>query len=250
MRLSLFGSPASVAPAPGLPGKSAYQLWVEQGHTGTVADFLAAMKGTPGKDGADSEVPGPVSTEPGPAGQDSTVPGPSAADVWRSAGHSGTDADFLAWMRGQDGEDGKDGTDGKDSTVPGPASTVPGPAGDSAYQVWLKAGNTGTEAQFLASLKGAPGKDSTVPGPAVTIARGEHVLAAQLLGGAIRTVDVTLSKAMPSTDYAVIPGVLGWGLSIQSAVPKTTTTVTLVLRNNLLTALLVGEGTAKVTAVG
>lgn len=47
-----------------------------------------------------------------------------------------------------------------------------GPAGESAYQVWLDAGNTGTEADFLASLKGATGpagadgkdgKDGTTP---------------------------------------------------------------------------------------
>lgn len=47
-----------------------------------------------------------------------------------------------------------------------------GPAGESAYQVWLDAGNTGTEADYLASLKGATGpagkdgadgKDGTTP---------------------------------------------------------------------------------------
>lgn len=32
-----------------------------------------------------------------------------------------------------------------------------GPPGESAYQIWLDAGNTGTEADFLASLKGAKG---------------------------------------------------------------------------------------------
>lgn len=39
-----------------------------------------------------------------------------------------------------------------------------GPAGKSAYQIWLDAGNTGTEAQFLASLKGPKGdKGDTGP---------------------------------------------------------------------------------------
>jgi hypothetical protein len=39
-------------------------------------------------------------------------------------------------------------------------STIVGPAGSdgkSAYQVWIDAGNTGTEADFIASLKGADG---------------------------------------------------------------------------------------------
>lgn len=34
-----------------------------------------------------------------------------------------------------------------------------GPTGASAYQAWLSAGNAGTEAQFLASLKGDQGDD-------------------------------------------------------------------------------------------
>lgn len=37
------------------------------------------------------------------------------------------------------------------------AGELQGPAGESAYQVWEDAGNTGTEADFLASLKGAKG---------------------------------------------------------------------------------------------
>lgn len=49
--------------------------------------------------------------------------------------------------------------------APGLDSTVPGPPGPSAYQVWLAEGNTGTEADYIASLEGAPGQDSTVPGP-------------------------------------------------------------------------------------
>jgi hypothetical protein len=45
------------------------------------------------------------------------------------------------------------------SNVPGPKGDPgdPGEDGDSAYQVWLDAGNTGTEQEFLDSLKGADG---------------------------------------------------------------------------------------------
>lgn len=45
--------------------------------------------------------------------------------------------------------------------TPAPAQSggLPGPRGLSAYQQWLLAGNTGTEAQFLASLGG------TIPDP-------------------------------------------------------------------------------------
>lgn len=45
------------------------------------------------------------------------------------------------------------------SNVPGPKGDPgdPGADGDSAYQVWLDAGNTGTEQEFLDALKGADG---------------------------------------------------------------------------------------------
>lgn len=39
----------------------------------------------------------------------------------------------------------------------GSGSGTPGADGKSAYQIWLDAGNTGTEADFLASLKGEKG---------------------------------------------------------------------------------------------
>lgn len=42
---------------------------------------------------------------------------------------------------------------------------VPGPSGASAYEAWRGLGNTGTVADFLATLVGAPGKDSQVAGP-------------------------------------------------------------------------------------
>lgn len=38
---------------PGPAGKSAYQLWLEAGNTGTVATFLASSRGTDGEDGRD-----------------------------------------------------------------------------------------------------------------------------------------------------------------------------------------------------
>lgn len=49
---------------------------------------------------------------------------------------------------GASGKNGTNGIDGKD-----------GNNGKSAYQIWLDAGNTGTEEDYLASLKGADGKD-------------------------------------------------------------------------------------------
>ncbi|MEW4662543.1 GDSL-type esterase/lipase family protein [Lactiplantibacillus plantarum] len=54
-------------------------------------------------------------------------------------------------LRGQRGDAGKDGRDGLD--------------GESAYQIWLDAGNVGSKADYLASMKGKPGDKGPV-GPA------------------------------------------------------------------------------------
>lgn len=65
------------------------------------------------------------------------------------------------------GPPGRDGQPGADSTVPGPPGD-PGPAGPSAYELAVTEGFTGTEVEWLASLRGPqgePGADSTVPGP-------------------------------------------------------------------------------------
>ena len=61
--------------------------------------------------------------------------------------------------QGQQGIPGNDGQDG----APGPKGDqgADGSDGSSAYQIWIDAGNTGTEAQFLASLVGPSGNDGT-----------------------------------------------------------------------------------------
>lgn len=59
-------------------------------------------------------------------------------------------------LKGSDGAAGKDGTDGKDGT--NGKDGVNGTDGKSAYQIWLDAGNKGTEADYLDSLKGEKGE--------------------------------------------------------------------------------------------
>ncbi|HPQ35146.1 MAG TPA: phage tail protein [Tenuifilaceae bacterium] len=67
--------------------------------------------------------------------------GLSAYEVWLNEGNTGSEADFIASLKGETGEAGADGTDGL-----------------SAYQVWLAQDNTGSEADFIASLKGETGE--------------------------------------------------------------------------------------------
>jgi hypothetical protein len=78
--------------------------------------------------------------------------------------------DGVPGIDGTDGRDGKDGQVGKQGETGKTGVTGPkGPKGDkgdkgdpgndglSAYEVWLKEGNKGSEQQFLNSLKGVPG---------------------------------------------------------------------------------------------
>ena len=60
-------------------------------------------------------------------------------------------------------EGGKDGAKGeKGDTGATGAQGIQGPDGKSAYEIWIAAGNTGTEADFLASLVGPKGDDGDV----------------------------------------------------------------------------------------
>lgn len=80
----------------------------------------------------------------------STTTPPETQNIRGEDGIDGQDG--LPGLPGRDGVDGQDGVDGK-----------------SAYQIWLDAGNTGTEQDFLGSLVGVPG----IPGePGATPQRG------------------------------------------------------------------------------
>ena len=110
----------------GEDGKSAYQIWLDNGNTGSQADFLEWLKGEQGAAGKD-----------GVDGKD---------------GQNGTD--------GKDGAPGKDGIDGKDGQ--NGADGRDGADGKSAYQIWLDNGNTGSESDFLEWLRasGVKGKSA------------------------------------------------------------------------------------------
>ena len=81
----------------GAPGKSAYDLWLEAGNTGSEEDYLESLKGKDGSDGA--------------AGKDGED-GKSAYELWLAAGNQGSEEDYLNSLKGKDGEDGKEGPQG------------------------------------------------------------------------------------------------------------------------------------------
>ena len=95
--------------------------------------------------------------------------GESAYDIWLSAGNSGSEQDFLDSLRGASGPQGPVGPTGADgingidgATGPAGADGSSGLDGASAYQVWLGAGNAGTEQDFLNSLVGDAGATGNV----------------------------------------------------------------------------------------
>ena len=112
----------------GSNGSSAYEIWIAAGNTGTEAEFLASLVGAQGETGAT----GPT----GPQG------------IQGETGNTGPQG--PQGIQGPAGNDGADGTNGTNG--------VDGADGSSAYQIWITAGNTGTEAEFLASLVGAQGE--------------------------------------------------------------------------------------------
>jgi hypothetical protein len=76
-----------------------------------------------------------------------------------------TDGSSAYVPRGNTGVTGASGTNGQNGQTPtaiqgvAGATGATGDAGESAYQIWLDQGNTGTEQDFLASLQGPKGND-------------------------------------------------------------------------------------------
>ena len=105
-------------------GLSAYEIWLNQGNTGTIEEFLDSLIGADGQDGA-----------PGANGQD---------------GLDGQDGqDGAPGTNGQDGLDGQDGAPGANGQ-----DGLDGQDGASAYEIWLSLGNTGSEQDFMDYLSG------------------------------------------------------------------------------------------------
>jgi len=117
------GTPTTGPAGPaGADGKSAYEIAQGNGYTGTEVEWLVSLKGQDGAAGAT-----------GPAGAD----GKDGIDATGGTGSAGP--------KGDKGDTGLTGTDGSD--------------GKSAYEVAQGNGYTGTQPEWLASLKGKDGKD-------------------------------------------------------------------------------------------
>ena len=89
-------------PVSGADGKSAYDIWIEHGNTGSVDDFIVSLKGDPGADGAQGpEGPRGPKGDPGADGAQGPEgpqgnPGKSAYAYAQDGGYTGTEAEFAA----------------------------------------------------------------------------------------------------------------------------------------------------------
>ena len=101
----------------GRDGESAYEIWLSEGNSGTVQQFLESLKGDKGDDGLSAfqvwKELGNSETEQdfidslkGEKGDE----GKSAYQIWLDAGNTGTEEEFLASLKGDDGVGGADST--------------------------------------------------------------------------------------------------------------------------------------------
>lgn len=101
-----------------ITGKSAYAVAVENGYTGTEAEWLASLKGETGDTGpvGPTGETGPVGP-PGPKGEGldystmtpeevASITGKSAYAIAVENGYSGTESDWLVSLKGEPGKDG------------------------------------------------------------------------------------------------------------------------------------------------
>lgn len=98
-------------------GQSTYQLWLDNGHSGSEAEFLVSLKGTNGTNGTNIIIKGSVATYSAltatPAEQDVY----SVRDTNTLYGYISGGWVNLGQFKGEDGEDGAPGVNGSSITI-------------------------------------------------------------------------------------------------------------------------------------
>lgn len=157
----------------GPEGKSAYQVWLDNGHTGSQVDFLNSLigpqgpkgdKGDKGDTGANGtnanaiNILGKVADEASlPAGADAGDAYLIGTNVWVSTGNENWEN--LGAFQGPAGDTGPTGPVG-----PKGDTGDQGPTGKDNYALAVENGFVGSLTEYLASLKGAKG-DTGATGP-------------------------------------------------------------------------------------
>jgi len=128
--LSVQTTPPIAVDISGPTGKSAFQIWLDEGNSGTTDDFLNSLQG---KDGE------------------------SAYEAWLIEGNSGTVQDFLDDLRGADGNSAYDiwlskGNAGSEQDFLDSLKGMAGDNGLTAFESAVYGGYTGTQTQFYTDL--------------------------------------------------------------------------------------------------
>ena len=133
--------------ADGADGKSAYEIWLEQGNAGTEQDFLNSLKGADGTMSFDDLTDEQKASLKGDDGfsPNITENADNTEEVYKLDIETKDGTFTTPNLKGEQGDEGK-----------------------SAYQVWLDKGNTGSEEDFLNSLKGADGTSVNILGDLVS----------------------------------------------------------------------------------
>lgn len=97
---------------PGVPGKSSYEIWLENGNQGSEEDFLDALKGDDGNSGESAFESWISQGNEGDLNDFLNsligVNGESAYQSWLNVGNTGSEADFINSLKGSNGADGDD----------------------------------------------------------------------------------------------------------------------------------------------
>lgn len=167
----------------GDPGKSAYQVAIDNGFVGTEQEWLDSLQGEPGlagQDGADG-LQGPKGDpgEQGPPGSDGQDGAPgqdgeSAYQIWLNEGNEGTEQDFLDSLVGPQGEQGIQGVPGQDGEDGAPGTNGITPHIDDSTGNWfIGETDTGVHAEGPQGEQGEQGIQG-IQGPVGQIARYLH----------------------------------------------------------------------------
>ena len=149
-------------------------MWLSQGNAGSLSEYFASLRGEQGPQGevgpagpqGEQGEQGPQGVH-GPAGSAgvgifTTIAYPNGVVTFVYTDGSSYSTPSLTGPEGETGPAGPQGEQGPQGEM-GPAGQ-PGSDGASSYDLWLSQGNSGTLADFMASLRGEEGPQGE-PGP-------------------------------------------------------------------------------------
>ncbi len=252
---------------PGPAGRSAYELWLDAGNTGTPANFLASLRGPRGDDGHDasnaqvaSAVAAYMAANPPPAG----INGKSVelrvsggAIEWRQTGGTWASLTPLSALTGAPGTNGTNGTDGRSVELQKSATAVQ----------WRPTGGTWADLVPLSAITGTPGAaganatDAQVASVVATYMAANPPSTAKLrqatkplpaLAIGATDVPVTWDVPMPTATYTVYPSITGSSTTVGKLFPQvktgTLTTTGCTITVSSIVALTLGSATLSVLA--